>query len=107
MYGAPKHNLLGSRINSSNPTWESIIETKTDPFIADHIIQGAAVFPGAGYIEMALAAVQELDETKGNIFSSNLDFGRPEEGKKGLKTASKPNKAAAAKDKVRKLAPHS
>ena len=103
MYGEPSHNLLGNRINSRNPTWESTIETKTDPLIADHIIQGAAVFPGAGYIEMALAAVQELDQTKGEIFSLNLDFGRPEQEKKGAKATSRQASPATGKVDVRRF----
>ena len=67
------HNLLGARMLVSSPTWESWIEAKSDPFFIDHKIQGTTVFPGAAYVEMALAAVQEHDSTRGNVFSALME----------------------------------
>ncbi len=58
------HPLLGSAlILSVEPTlhiWETTISIGALPYLADHRVAGEPVFPGAGYVEMALAAVAEL-----------------------------------------------
>ncbi|CAD7702022.1 unnamed protein product [Ostreobium quekettii] len=64
LFGGGKHNLLGHRLNISAPTWQNCIEAQSDGCIADHKIEHASTLPGAAYIEMALAAVQELDRCK-------------------------------------------
>jgi acyl transferase domain-containing protein len=41
--------------------WESRLNRQTAPrFILDHRVQGAVLLPGAAYLEMALAAAQEI-----------------------------------------------
>ncbi|WP_437965697.1 SDR family NAD(P)-dependent oxidoreductase [Sorangium sp. So ce260] len=58
--GAPVHPLLGDRLPSFQPTWESVIDVDRLPYLKDHVVQGAVVYPGAGYIEMMLAAARAL-----------------------------------------------
>lgn len=58
--GGKFHPLLGRRLASPVPTWEQEIDLYRVPFLGDHRIQEAVVFPGAGYVEMGLAAVREL-----------------------------------------------
>lgn len=53
------HPLLGWRLQSTNPEWENTLDAQTHPWLADHQISGAIVYPGAAYAEMALAAARE------------------------------------------------
>ena len=58
--GVARHPLLGSRVSSARPTWEVEINTRLLGYLQDHAVRGAVVFPGAAYIEMALAAGREV-----------------------------------------------
>jgi phthiocerol/phenolphthiocerol synthesis type-I polyketide synthase C len=51
-----EHPLLGYALNQVELTWENDIDTQRHPLLADHVVGDAAVFPGAGYAEFALAA---------------------------------------------------
>jgi acyl transferase domain-containing protein/acyl carrier protein len=57
--GSQDHPLLGRRVNGATPTWTVELSRHRLPFLSDHRIQGAVVFPGAGYVEMALAAARQ------------------------------------------------
>ncbi|WP_338866151.1 type I polyketide synthase [Myxococcus stipitatus] len=58
------HPLLGGALSSSlQPRvhfWEQLLSTEAFPYLSDHRVQGEVVFPGAGYVEMALAAGAEV-----------------------------------------------
>ncbi|KAL1857400.1 hypothetical protein Daus18300_010373 [Diaporthe australafricana] len=55
------HDLLGVRmIESSQPRWRHMVGLTTLPWLADHVIDGLAIFPGAGYVYMASEAVFQL-----------------------------------------------
>ena len=54
------HPLLGQRMSAVHPTWELELDSRLLPYLADHRIQGNVLFPGAGYVELALAAAQEV-----------------------------------------------
>ncbi|REK71362.1 SDR family NAD(P)-dependent oxidoreductase [Paenibacillus paeoniae] len=58
--GVDSHPLLGRRLASPYPAWEVELDARRLPFLDDHRIQNAIVFPGAGYVEMGLAAMREL-----------------------------------------------
>ncbi len=60
LLGLPVHPLLGSRLQLAQPTWNGLIDKATLNYLEDHRIQGAVVYPGAGYVEMALAAAKEI-----------------------------------------------
>ncbi|MBY5926532.1 MULTISPECIES: type I polyketide synthase [unclassified Halomonas] len=51
-----EHPLLGYRLAQQRTTWHSQLDVERLPWLADHVVGQAAVFPGAGYVEMALAA---------------------------------------------------
>ncbi|XXX76157.1 type I polyketide synthase [Sorangium sp. So ce134] len=62
--GRGSHPLLGGALTSSvEPRvhfWEQRLSLGALPYLRDHCVQGAVIFPGSGYIEMALAAGAEL-----------------------------------------------
>ena len=49
------HPLLGRRRNGPRPEWESLLNTKVLSYLSDHRLEGSIIYPGAGYVEMALA----------------------------------------------------
>ncbi|WP_277424687.1 type I polyketide synthase [Desulfovibrio sp. ZJ369] len=53
-----RHPLLGWPLDAACPTWENILDPARDGWLADHKVGGAIVFPGAGYVEIALAAAR-------------------------------------------------
>jgi NADPH:quinone reductase-like Zn-dependent oxidoreductase/SAM-dependent methyltransferase/short-subunit dehydrogenase/acyl carrier protein len=57
--GTSIHPLLGNRVDAPAPSWQAYIDIGATPYLADHRIGSAVIFPAAGYIEMALAAARE------------------------------------------------
>ena len=58
----PRNDLLGSLVHDYSdlePRWRNILRTKDLPWLLHHVIQGAAVFPFAAYISMAIEASQQ------------------------------------------------
>ncbi len=54
------HPMLGARLPSAEPVWSGPLEPARLPWLADHRVDGDVVMPGAGYLEMAFAASQQL-----------------------------------------------
>ncbi len=56
------HPLLGARLRSAlkEIQFESRVQTTAPDFLSDHRFHNLAVFPAAGYMEMALAAAQQI-----------------------------------------------
>ncbi len=54
------HPLLGNRIETAQPTWSVKLHTADLSYLEHHRIAGSIVFPGAAYVEMALAAAREI-----------------------------------------------
>ncbi len=50
------HVLLGARSRTAEGLWTNAMQPTLQPHLRDHVIQDAAVFPAAGYIEVSLAA---------------------------------------------------
>ncbi|WP_374487357.1 SDR family NAD(P)-dependent oxidoreductase [Zoogloea sp.] len=50
------HPLLGWPLPEAPHVWENVLDSQIVPWLADHQVGGAVVFPGAGYLELALAA---------------------------------------------------
>ncbi|MBH0312038.1 type I polyketide synthase, partial [Alcaligenes faecalis] len=70
------HDLLGWRLPDSDISWENVLDPVILPWLADHKVGGAMVYPGAAYLEMALAAAREwLGEAR--ILVDELDILAP------------------------------
>jgi len=50
------HPLLGYPLAQHETAFENPIDTQTHPSLADHVVGESTVFPGTGFVEMALAA---------------------------------------------------
>ncbi len=50
------HPLLGFALPQQELTWLTVLDTQIHPIYADHVIGETTLFPGAGFVELALAA---------------------------------------------------
>ena len=48
---APSHPLLGAAQGGPRPAWESRLDLRLAPYLADHRVQHAAILPAAAYVE--------------------------------------------------------
>ena len=53
------HPLIGSRTALDGLDWHGYVDVVTVPELDDHRIEGQPIMPGAGFVEMALAAARE------------------------------------------------
>lgn len=60
MLGQQVHPLLGSRLESASQVWHASIDKEELTYLNDHCVQGSVVYPGAAYVEMALATASEI-----------------------------------------------
>ncbi|MBO0801398.1 MAG: acyltransferase domain-containing protein, partial [Blastocatellia bacterium] len=58
--GRKVHPLLGRRLASAHPSWELDLDLQHLPYLDDHRIQGILTYPGAAYVESALAVAREV-----------------------------------------------
>lgn len=62
----PYHDLLGSMVTGVNPnipTWRHVLRTSNLPWMSEHTVQSNVVYPGAGYISMAIEAITQYSFT--------------------------------------------
>lgn len=63
----PSHDLLGSRVIASpdsQPSWRILLSTERLPWLQDHVVDKFIVFPAAGYMTMAIQAIQQLEQDR-------------------------------------------
>ncbi|AOV17477.1 hypothetical protein BJI67_10770 [Acidihalobacter aeolianus] len=58
----PAHPLLGHPVAGHPGAWEQRVDTASFPWLADHCVGDGAIFPGAGYVELMLAAATQDPE---------------------------------------------
>ncbi|WP_420392341.1 type I polyketide synthase [Acuticoccus sp.] len=51
-----EHPLLGERLRLDVAEWRAVLDAEGLPFLADHVVGGAVLFPAAGFAELLLAA---------------------------------------------------
>lgn len=67
----PRIDLLGVPVlprNPFEPAWQNVVRTSELPWLADHVVDGAALFPAAGYLAMAIEAVRSLGRERNQAF---------------------------------------
>jgi acyl transferase domain-containing protein/acyl carrier protein len=65
--GEVDHPLLGLRAFSPTPTWQSELNREMASYVDDHIVEGAVIFPAAGYIEQGLAIQALVNDNESGI----------------------------------------
>lgn len=63
--GEPPHELLGMRVAGTDPSmavWRRILRASETPWVRDHMVQGSIVYPGAGYVCLAIEAASQLQK---------------------------------------------
>ncbi|WYZ36244.1 hypothetical protein EsH8_XI_000127 [Colletotrichum jinshuiense] len=56
----PPHDLLGSLVPGTNPgapSWRHTLRTSESPWVRDHVIQSNMLYPGCGFVSLAIEAV--------------------------------------------------
>ncbi|TFH48780.1 MAG: acyltransferase domain-containing protein, partial [Lysobacterales bacterium] len=62
-----EHPLLGFGVPHVERTWENQIDTVRFPYLADHVVGGAVVFPASAFLEMALAAAASCPKADSRV----------------------------------------
>lgn len=81
--GEVLHPLLGARLQTGTPLWDLDLDLERLPFLQDHRVRGDVVYPGAAYVEAALAAAvqtadgESIPELAGMEFNAALYLSRP------------------------------
>jgi acyl transferase domain-containing protein/1-acyl-sn-glycerol-3-phosphate acyltransferase/NAD(P)-dependent dehydrogenase (short-subunit alcohol dehydrogenase family)/acyl carrier protein len=70
------HPMLGWRVRSARPTWESSVGFGTTEFLKEHLVRGSIVCPGAAYVDLAIAARTAFDAPV-QIQLSGVEFIKP------------------------------
>lgn len=63
------HDLIGSVAvwaNPSTPLWRNILKLNDHPWIRDHVVDSSIIYPGAGFICLAIEALAQFSRTQGN-----------------------------------------
>lgn len=59
----PRHDLFGAPVtdwDAQNPRWRHIIRLSELPWLRDHVVTESYVYPGVGYIIMAIEASRQI-----------------------------------------------
>ncbi|MFM8890864.1 MAG: type I polyketide synthase, partial [Planctomycetia bacterium] len=54
------HPLLHRRVNTPGTSWLSTADIRLVPYLRDHSVNGRALFPAAGHVELGLAVAAEM-----------------------------------------------
>ncbi|WP_366554983.1 SDR family NAD(P)-dependent oxidoreductase [Aquibaculum sediminis] len=74
--GEGDHPLLGYHPRPELPVWTVHLDHELLPYLADHCVEDAVVFPAAGFVEMALAAGEQWLGT-GDLEIQDMEIVRP------------------------------
>ncbi len=74
--GAPAHTLAGWRVDPESGNWKNHTDAHLYPDLAEHVVDGKAILPGSGFIEIAISAARQYFGTD-RVEISNLEIVRP------------------------------
>lgn len=74
-FSEPVHPLLGGRLNSPSAIWQKTLDLQEQGYLADHQVEGEIVYPGAAYVEMALA-LADVQGKGAQVTLENVEFKR-------------------------------
>lgn len=60
----PPHDLLGMPVAGNDPdtaVWRRVLRVTETQWIRDHMVQGSIVYPGSGYVCLAIEAANQLE----------------------------------------------
>lgn len=63
----PRHDLFGARVldwDAEEPRWRHIVRISENPWLRDHIVTGLCIYPGTGYIVMAIEAAKQISDPR-------------------------------------------
>ncbi|USP81656.1 polyketide synthase PKS2 [Curvularia clavata] len=72
---APRHDLFGAPVpdwNKESPQWRNIFRISEQPWLRDHVVTNSYVYPGVGYLIMAIEAIQQIADEGMTINSFRL-----------------------------------
>ncbi|KAI1421079.1 hypothetical protein F5Y12DRAFT_790457 [Xylaria sp. FL1777] len=61
----PHHDLLGLYMPGANPdapVWRNVVRVTDLPWLRDHVVQGNILYPGAGFVCLAIEAMKQQAE---------------------------------------------
>ncbi|MFQ5449963.1 MAG: SDR family NAD(P)-dependent oxidoreductase [Nitrospinaceae bacterium] len=64
------HPFLGRGIEGAHPVWQTRLDKREYTYLGDHVVKKANLFPGAGFVEMALAAGLKISNESGCVLES-------------------------------------
>jgi acyl transferase domain-containing protein len=71
----PRHDLFGAPVsdwNAETPRWRHILRVSEQPWLRDHIVTGAIVYPGVGYLIAVIEASKQIADPKQQLVSFRL-----------------------------------
>jgi len=75
-----RHSLLGARIPGTVPTcpqWRNYLRPSEIPWLLQHVIDGKAIYPAAGFISMAIEAIVSINPDFIEIGLRDVMFKQP------------------------------
>ncbi|CEJ62150.1 hypothetical protein PMG11_10658 [Penicillium brasilianum] len=73
----PHHELLGTKILGSSwdrPSWKRTFRLRDVGWMTDHQLAGTVLFPGAGYVAMAVEAIRQMMTALGTYKLNGEDY---------------------------------
>ncbi|MFC3161867.1 type I polyketide synthase [Ciceribacter thiooxidans] len=70
------YTLAGWRIDPNGASWKNHVDAHLFPDLAEHVVDGRAIMPGSGFIEIALSAARQFYRYD-QVEISNLEIVRP------------------------------
>lgn len=74
--GGDAPDLLGKPIEGPTTTWQTEVSPSRIPWVADHVVDGTVVFPGAGYVSATLGVLAQQEGREHGLSLDQIRFRR-------------------------------